>query len=344
MSVLKLILADDRNFICTELHGSSAEWVYAACSRNPKTLDELGALLPEFGGDRSLRELCFNHADFDFEPIDAGLIIVDLAKKWIYAQDSYFGAHRRGRYNPRHDEERTIEYEFSKEWQFVAEAKWFSYLRGCNLVPYRDNREESAYARVSPRAIDLDRLSEMMEKESFARRYFAETDEEESEESQRYTEEIDDEPWDEELSSIRAIATNRAMALYEIKPENEAEKRDHVAVEHIIHYEEEATHAQRRIALAQEEILKFKVELQAAENLWGRKPEPRWGLQRIRCQAHVGKQEQRISTFEEKHETASAMALELRRLVTTKKYQDALARWEEGDWSTSSTDDSDIPF
>ncbi len=343
MSVLKLIIADDRQFICTELHGSRAEWVYAACSRNPKSLDELDQLLPELGADESLRELCSNRADFDFEPIDAGLIIVDLAKKWIYAKDSYFGAHRRGRYNPRHEEERTIEYEFSKEWQFVAEAKWFSYLHACNLARYgRD--EAGALERVLPRSIDLDSLGEMMEKETLARRYFAETDEDENDASYSYDGEDDYEPWDEEISKHRSIATNRSIALLEVKPENHAERHDHVALEHIIDYEEKAANAQHRIELAQKEIFNFKVELQAVENLWQRKSEPRWGLERIRCQAHIGKQEQHISKFEEEYETASAMAVELRKLVTTKKYRDVLASWEEGDWSASASDDGDMPF
>ncbi len=343
MSVLKLILADDQNFICTELHGSRAQWVYAACSRNPKTLEELDKLLPEFGADENLRRLCSNHASFDFKPIDAGLIIVDLAKKWIYAQDSYFGAHRRGRYNPRDEEERTIEYEFSKEWQFVAEAKWFSYLHGCNLARY-GQKETDAREPVLPRTIDLDRLGEMMEKETFERNFFAEMDDEESHESPNYAEEEDNEPWDEQLSSIRAVATNRHMCVWEIKPEGEAEKRDYVALEHIIDYEEEAEHARRRIELAQEQILKFKVELQAVENLWQRKQEPRWGLERIRCRAHIGKQEKYISKFEEKHETAAAMAAELRRLVATKKYREMMAGWKEDDWSASTSDYGDIPF
>lgn len=343
MSVLKLIIADDKNFICTELHGSRAEWVYAACSRNPQTLEELDKLLPEFGADENLRRLCINQESFDFKPIDAGLIIVDLAKKWIYAQDSYFGAHRRGRYNPRDEEERTIEYEFSKEWQFVAEAKWFSYLHGCNLARF-GQKENDAHEPVLPRTIDLDRLGEMMEREAFERRFFAETDEEESDESPRYAEEEDHEPWDEQLSSIRAVATNRHMCVWEIKPEGEAEKRDYIALEHIIDYEEQAEHARRRIELAQEQILKFKVELQAVENLWQRKSEPRWGLQRIRCRAHIGKQEEHISKFEEKFDAASAIAAELRKLVVTKKYRDVLANWQENDWSATTTDLGDIPF
>lgn len=342
MSVLKLILADDKNFICTELHGSRAQWVYAACSRNPQTLEELDKLLPEFGADESLRELCFNHADFDFEPIDAGLVIVDLAKKWIYANDSYFGAHRRGSYSPSHDEKRTIEYEFSKEWQFVAEAKWFSYLHGCNLSRY-DRNETDARKPALPRTIDLDSLGEMMEKEALQRRFLVEADDEESNERPRYAEAEDDEPWDEQLSTIRSVATNRHMALFEIKSENEAEKRDHVALSHVVNYEEEAIHARRRVELAQEQILKFKVELEAVESLWQRKQEPRWGLQRIRCQAHIGKQEQHISKFEEKYDAASAMAEELRKLVTTQKYRDVLASWKDDDW-TSASEDSEVPF
>lgn len=316
MSVLKMIIADDRHYLCGEVHGSRAQWIYAACSRNPASLEELGRLLPEFGAAESLQNLLGQNSALDFTPVDAGLIIVDLAKKWIFAENSYFSAHRRGRYQPRDGEDTVITYEFPDKWQFVAEAKWFNYLRSCDLHPYRD-RETPAppfhQDRISRREqeISLDDLAPMLELEP----------------DDLFYQDDEDEIWDEQMAGIQIEFSNRWTALINFEPQNAAEERDLQTLEHILRYEQQTAVAQYQIQLARKEIAGLQIELQAVENLWNRKSEPRWGLKRIHFQARIEKQEKRISRLTEEQNEAAAMAAELRTLGSTNKFQEALKLW-----------------
>jgi len=336
MSVLKMIVADDRQYVAGELHGSCAQWVYAACSRNPKTLDELDKLLPEFGADSSLRELFLNTESLALEPIDAGLIIVDLAKKWIFAEDSYFGAYRRGRYEPK-DDEQAITYEFSQDWQFVAAAKWFRYLQANNLK--RWGRAESDSFEPADDVDDFDDEAswsdfafETLEKHEHSRRhpYNIEQDE--------------DDEWDEELARIDTKFTNRSCSLIELKPENPAEERDLRTLELILKYDEKAAKAKCRIEKAQGEIASLTIELQAAESLWKRKAVPDLGLKRIALQAHLDRHDEHISHWTEEQSEAEAMATELRTFVVTDRFRARLKVWDEGlDESTADSQD-DFPY
>lgn len=330
MSVIKMIVADDRHVLCGEPHGSSAEWVYAACSRNPKTLDELDKLLPEFGADRNLRELLGCSSDLTLEPYDAGLIIVDLAKKWIYAEDTYFGAYRRGVCHPRDENKTAIEYEFSKEWQFVAEAKWFRYLQGGELKSYVEP-DGSGYEALDDEEFPWDDPTASFKSK-------AEHLEAESPESGN------DEYWDDELRSISTVSTNRSCSLVYFKPENAAEERDLQTLEHIIKYEQETAEAEHLITVEKNAIAAIRIELQAVENLWRRTGEPRWELKRIHFQARIGKHDKRISRFEEKHSEAAAMAAELRSLLATEKSRTELKKWEDDEKNGGTDDLDEIPY
>jgi len=323
MSVIRMIIADDRHYVSGEPHGSDAMRIYAACSRNPKSLEALDRLLPEFDCDEDGRTFSSWNNGIELEPYDAGLIIVDLAKKWIYAQDSYFGAHRRGNYQPRDEADRTIEYEFSKEWQFVAEPKWFRYLESLGLKPY-GGMNGPAYEKAEYKG-------------------FSEDDFEFDEEPETAPARDDgDYVYDEEFSSVDATHANRVGSLVDFKPENAAEERDYQTLEHIARYENLADTAELRIKKAQKEIASLKIELQAAENLRQRDSVPRWEIKRIALQARIGKHDKNISRWTEDHIEAAAMAAELRTLLMTDKAREILKKWEEeekDDWH-----DMQLPF
>ncbi len=310
MSVLKMIIADDQHYVSGELHGSRAMWVYAACSRNPKNLEELDALLPEFGADEDLSSHFGGWMDdLDLEPVDAGLIVVDLAKKWIYAQDTYFGAYRRGSYNPRDDDGETIEYEFSKDWQFVAEPKWFRYLESLGLKPYGDLKGPSY---------------EITEYEGFSEDDLEFDDDEEETAAPSYA----DEDWGEIYVSDTEY-TNRITSMVDFNPQNAEEERDAQTLEHIARYDNDANTAQKRIENAQKEIASLKIELQAVENLRKRDTVPRWEIKRIKLQAHIGKYDKGLARWSEDYTEAAAMAAELRNLLATEKGRQMLKMWEE---------------
>jgi hypothetical protein len=314
MSVLKMIVADDQHYLSGEPHGSCAEWVYAACSRNPKSLEELERLLPEFGADTNLRSL-FGYGSLELEPFDAGLIIVDLAKKWIYAEDSYFGAHRTGSYTTR-DDERKIAYRFSDEWQFVSEPKWFRYLHDLSLKSYF-NRHEPEDAGADDGEFSSDDF-EFEEEPAPA---------------------FDDDYRSDSYSDVKF--TNRICGMIYFEPQNAEETRDYQALEHIASYDNDAAAALHGIEREKEKIASLKIELQAAENLWKRTGEPRWEIKCSALQAGLGKHEKTISRLTDEHSEAAAMAAELRNLLATDKGRGWLKDWEEEE---EDSDDMDLPY
>jgi hypothetical protein len=319
MSVVKMIVTDDQHYVSGEPHGSCAQWVYAACSRNPKSLEELDKLLPEFDADDDLCGLFGCDDGLKLEPVDAGLIIVDLAKKWIYAEDTYFGAHRRGRYRPR-DDGRTIEYQFSSEWQFVAEVKWFRYLQTLGLKPY-GNLNGPFYEKAEHKGLPVDDF--------------------EFEKASRPARSRDNEDYDDEFS-VDVTHMNRICSLVDFEPQNTEEARDYQTLEHIARYDNDATAAQSRLEKAQKEIASLKIELQAVENLGKRTGEPRWELKRIAFQARIEQQEKRISRCTDEQAEAAAMAAELRAFLLTDKGREMLKMWEEE--AKDDGEDMEIPF
>lgn len=306
MSVVRMIIADDQHYVSGEPHGSDAMRIYAACSRNPKNLAELERLLPEFDGDAERRAFsCWNDR-IELEPFDAGLIIVDLAKKWIYAQDSYFGAHRRGRFQPRDDEGRTIEYEFSQEWQFVAEPKWFRYLESLGLQPY-GGMGGPAYEKKEYAGFSIDDF---------------EFDDEPGETPSRFEE-------DDAFPSSSVSCSHRVESLIDFDAQNADEERDHDVLLLIIRYDEDAASSQNRLDETNKAIASLKLELQAVENLRLRDTVPRWEIKRIALQARLDKHDKNISRWAEDHTEAAAMATELRNLLVTEKGRQVLKMWEE---------------
>jgi hypothetical protein len=323
MSVLKMIVVDDKHYVSGEPHGSRAEWVYAACSRNPQSLAELDKLMPEFGRDENLRPVFGGcTAGLNLEPVDAGLIIVDLAKKWIYARDSYFGAHRRGSYSPRDDDDLLVEYEFDKEWQFVAEPKWFRYLHSLGLQPYGDLKgpryEKAEYDGFSADDLEFEEQTEFAPSQH------------------------DEEDWYDSGCDVDHI--NRITSLVDFHPVNADEERDATTLEHIADYDNQAATAQCRIEKAQKAIASFKIELQAAENLWNRTGEPCWRITRIKFQAEIGRQEKHIFAWTEKHLQAAAMAAELRHLLVTGKAKAFLKMWEDEEKNRANRDEEGMLF
>lgn len=328
MSVLKMVIADDHYYICGEVHGSRAQWIYAACSRSPGSLDELDRLLPEFGAKESLLSLFGHTSALDLAPVDAGLIIVDLAKKWVYAENTYFSAHRRGRYQSQGEGETIITYEFPEKWQFVAEAKWFNYLWSCGLSPYNTQETSASESKTGApytlpdnqdrvlrrdQEISWEDLSPLLESVPVDTGF----------------EDEYKEIWDEEMAGIEVEFANRWTGLIYFEPQDSAEERDLQTLEHIIRYEQQAAAAQHQIQQARKEIASLQIELQAVENLWKREPGPRWGLKRIHLQARIERQEERISRLTDRQNEAIAMAGELRNLGITGKFHEALKLWRD---------------
>ena len=92
MSCIRLNLTDHDRTISGDVHGSIGDAIIAALSAEPETIHELELALARFikptGGSSSLSWL---RSGEDFEPYDAGIVIVDLTAR-VAAIDSTYSA------------------------------------------------------------------------------------------------------------------------------------------------------------------------------------------------------------------------------------------------------------
>lgn len=305
MSVLRMVIADDQHYISGEPHGSCAEKIYAVCAQAPKNLGELDKLVKSTFGE-NLKSFINGPESMHLEPFDAGLIVVDLAKKWVFAEDTYFGAGRSGTYFKLGDEDSKIEYEFSEDWKFVSEAKWFRYLQDCDLKSYF--KQDSFHSEPNELSFE-NNPSKKTEVDFEAADY-----------------EYDD--WDERMSSIHVKFANRICDLVDFKAEDEVEQRDLYTLDHIINYEGDAEKAQDQIEKSKETIVRLKIQLQAAENLSKRNAEPKWERKQQHFKARIDEENKRIAQLSDDHVEAEAMLGELRNLVVSEKFRNVLKRWK----------------
>ena len=84
MSYVKINIADRNETISGEVHGSEGDALVAALSAEPETIAELGHALSRFinpHGAESPFARFFRHEDY--EPYDAGILIIDLAARVV---------------------------------------------------------------------------------------------------------------------------------------------------------------------------------------------------------------------------------------------------------------------
>lgn len=149
MSEVRLNIMDANEAIHGTAHGFAADVVIAALSAEPETIAELEAAL-----DRYIKRLddrgpfdIFNAGE-NFEPWDAGLVIVDLAARMVATQSTYSAPQAQGEVQY-HDGTQTTDirlpYRVPDDWLFIWErGPWERRLPACDLVTqylvHRDNR------------------------------------------------------------------------------------------------------------------------------------------------------------------------------------------------------------
>ena len=90
MSCVKLNLIDFDETLSGEVHGGVGERVVAALSAEPETIGELKLALGRFiKPDEGHSELGWFRSGEDFEPYDAGIVIVDLAARILMIDSTY---------------------------------------------------------------------------------------------------------------------------------------------------------------------------------------------------------------------------------------------------------------
>lgn len=157
MSLLRITLADSTRSLTEQVHGSIAEAIVAALSADPQTIDELELAVSRFSSGESF---AWYSPGTDFEPLDAGVAVVDLAAKIVASDQTYAALMPKGELCFHDGKERTdipIRYWISDEWQFLESIQEYHDIS-------RDRRMEFAdQARTDYREVMYGRaLSEFL--------------------------------------------------------------------------------------------------------------------------------------------------------------------------------------
>src|SRR5438309_526313 len=158
MSEVRLNIIDANDAIHGTAHGFAADAVIAALSAEPETISELEAALERFIkrlDDRRPFD-SFNTGE-NFEPWDAGLVIVDLAAHIVAIESSYSAPQAQGEIQY-HDgtqaTEVSLPYRVPDDWLFVH--SWDRGRAGGNpCVEYLIHREERRAERAANPPLDL---------------------------------------------------------------------------------------------------------------------------------------------------------------------------------------------
>src|SRR3989442_13990790 len=90
MSEIMLKVPDAGRGLPNPIHGSRLDYVVAALSADPETIEELQAALARFLPPEDRREFFPGwRSGIDAEPWNAGLCIIDLAARLVVVQSTY---------------------------------------------------------------------------------------------------------------------------------------------------------------------------------------------------------------------------------------------------------------
>ncbi|CAN5785359.1 hypothetical protein BH18ACI4_BH18ACI4_21150 [soil metagenome] len=135
MSEIKLNLTEAQHTISGAVHGSVADACIAALSAEPETITELEAALARYNkpaGDISPFGWFCKDPVIDKEPLDAGIVIIDLAARIVACESTYSQPVPRGEINY-HDgvcaTDISIFYRLPDDWLFLDSIKEYEGLR-----------------------------------------------------------------------------------------------------------------------------------------------------------------------------------------------------------------------
>ncbi|OLE54352.1 MAG: hypothetical protein AUG51_08770 [Acidobacteria bacterium 13_1_20CM_3_53_8] len=123
MSYVRLNIIDQTQTINGEVHGYFGDALMAALTAEPETVEELALALARFikpQGDSS-PFAGFREGE-DFEPYDAGVVVIDLGARVVAADSSYSQASAEGSFRVQSEfaeEDVFVSYRLSDDWLFV---------------------------------------------------------------------------------------------------------------------------------------------------------------------------------------------------------------------------------
>ena len=130
MSEIRINIFDEKRAVSGTLHGSLGEFLVAALTAEPETIEELETAVERFvkrESDWSFFRSFKNHEDF--ESYDAGLLVIDLASKVILSDSTYSHFSEKGsvRIKTAENEDFNLPYKLSEDWKSVNSTPEFEY-------------------------------------------------------------------------------------------------------------------------------------------------------------------------------------------------------------------------
>ena len=129
VSQISMTIADSRRAIHGQPHGSFVDFVLAALTAEPDSIEELEEALKRFP-DRADEMRCWSSGSCE-EPYDAGICIVDLAARLVVCESTYCSPGPEGEVclrRPNRDSDASIRYHLSDDWHFSSDLEAWSWL------------------------------------------------------------------------------------------------------------------------------------------------------------------------------------------------------------------------
>lgn len=132
MSEIRINIFDKSQAISGTLHGSIGEVLVAALTAEPESIEELETAVERFIKPESDWSIFRSFSKFEnFEPYDAGLLIIDLTAKLIMVDSTYSHFSNSGGVRIKSDtgEDFGIPYELSNDWKTIFSEPEFNCLQ-----------------------------------------------------------------------------------------------------------------------------------------------------------------------------------------------------------------------
>jgi len=131
MSEIRINIIDKNRIVSGELHGSFGDLIVAALTAEPGTIEEFETALERFVEPESdwspFRAFRLSE---DFEPYDAGLLVIDLATKIIMADSTYSDYSTEGKILVKTDDgDFSLPYRLSGDWKHTRSMPEFQGLQ-----------------------------------------------------------------------------------------------------------------------------------------------------------------------------------------------------------------------
>jgi hypothetical protein len=132
MSEIRINIIDCEQTISGTIHGSFGDILVASLAAEPETIEELETAVERYikrESDWSVFR-SFRKSE-NFEPYDAGLLVIDLSAKVIMAESTYSYYSKEGsiRIKTLEDEDFNLPYKLSEDWKRVGSEGEFNYAQ-----------------------------------------------------------------------------------------------------------------------------------------------------------------------------------------------------------------------